>query len=191
VGAFVEDSWLGRDNGLATAFVGDLDNRPELAAELGLSRDSGQDDPARLVISASRRWGDEFPTRLRGPGRWVGSETGSTCAAPRVAGGGSRSSTRSTVVPRSASRPMRSARRATAFVSADLSPTSTFGFDDHYLAAADYPALRRWILDSEYRVEGVDYKLLAECVNGEQMDVHELSWANDLARIHAFVSLWA
>ncbi|MEX0815867.1 MAG: asparagine synthase-related protein [Gaiellales bacterium] len=64
-------------------------------------------------------------------------------------------------------------------------------FDDHYLAAADYPALRRWILDSEYRLEGVDYKVLAERLNREEMDVHELSWANDLARIHAFVSLWA
>jgi hypothetical protein len=59
-------------------------------------------------------------------------------------------------------------------------------FDEHALSTADYEALRRWIFQTDYRVDGVDYDLLAERVEGGRLGVLELAWANDLARVHAF-----
>jgi len=52
------------DGDLAAAFVGILDNAVELAGELGLPPESS---PARIVLEATRRWGDDAPRRLRGP----------------------------------------------------------------------------------------------------------------------------
>jgi hypothetical protein len=37
---------------------------------------------------------------------------------------------------------------------------------------------------------GVDYKLLGARLDAESMDVLELMWAYDLARVHAFLDLW-
>jgi asparagine synthase (glutamine-hydrolysing) len=64
-------------------------------------------------------------------------------------------------------------------------------FDAHYLAAADYPALRRLVLDGEHRLPGVDYEDLRLRLESESMDVFELSWASDLARAHAFLRVLA
>jgi asparagine synthase (glutamine-hydrolysing) len=60
-------------------------------------------------------------------------------------------------------------------------------FDAHTLAAADYDALRKWIVGGEYRVSGVDYRRLEERLDRRDFGVMELMWANDLARVHAFV----
>ena len=62
-------------------------------------------------------------------------------------------------------------------------------FDETALAMADYGALRRWIVETDYRVEGVDYELLAERLDDGGLDVLELAWASDLARVHAFASV--
>jgi asparagine synthase (glutamine-hydrolysing) len=64
-------------------------------------------------------------------------------------------------------------------------------FDEHYLAVADHDGLRRWILESDYRMPGVDYGLLASRLERRELTVFELGWAHDLARVHAFLSLWA
>jgi asparagine synthetase B (glutamine-hydrolysing) len=62
-------------------------------------------------------------------------------------------------------------------------------FDEHLLATADYPELRRWILETNgYRMNGIDYELLRERIERQELDVIELRRARDLARIHAFVS---
>ena len=61
-------------------------------------------------------------------------------------------------------------------------------FDEHVLGTAEYPELRRWILNTNgYRMPGVDYGVLADRIEGEQLMVFELQRARDLARIHAFV----
>jgi len=62
-------------------------------------------------------------------------------------------------------------------------------FDDHALSTADYDALRRWLLETDYRVAGVDYDLLASRLEGGGLGVLELAWANDLARVHAFAAV--
>jgi asparagine synthase (glutamine-hydrolysing) len=59
-------------------------------------------------------------------------------------------------------------------------------FDEYALAAADYDALRRWTIDSDVRIAGVDYDRLRNRLEGRELGVIELSWANDLARVHAF-----
>lgn len=63
-------------------------------------------------------------------------------------------------------------------------------FNEHYLAGADYEALAGWIRPTDYHMPGVDYRLLAERIERREMDVFELGWANDLARVHAFAGLW-
>ena len=63
-------------------------------------------------------------------------------------------------------------------------------FDDFALRTADYDGLRRWILETDVQLAGVDYALLAERIGARDMDVVELLWAYDLARAHAFLGLW-
>lgn len=63
-------------------------------------------------------------------------------------------------------------------------------FDEFHLATADYPALRRLVIESPHRLDGVDYQLLERRVAGEAMGVYELQWARNLARIHAFLEQW-
>jgi asparagine synthase (glutamine-hydrolysing) len=62
-------------------------------------------------------------------------------------------------------------------------------FDDHALSTADYDALQRWLLGTDYRVAGVDYDLLAARLEGGRLGVLELAWANDLVRVHAFAAV--
>jgi asparagine synthase (glutamine-hydrolysing) len=64
-------------------------------------------------------------------------------------------------------------------------------FNDFALRTADYDGIRRLALDSELRIEGVDYALLEARVAARDLDVVELLWAYDLARAHAFLGLWA
>jgi asparagine synthase (glutamine-hydrolysing) len=63
-------------------------------------------------------------------------------------------------------------------------------FDDFALGTADYDGLRRWILETDVRLTGVDYALLARRIEARDMQVVELLWAYDLARAHAFLGLW-
>jgi asparagine synthase (glutamine-hydrolysing) len=63
-------------------------------------------------------------------------------------------------------------------------------FDDFALRTADYDGLRRWILETDVRLAGVDYALLRERIEARDMPVVELLWAYDLARAHAFLNLW-
>lgn len=63
-------------------------------------------------------------------------------------------------------------------------------FDDFALRTADYDGLRRWIVETDVQLAGVDYALLAERIEARDMAVVELLWAYDLARAHAFLGLW-
>lgn len=64
-------------------------------------------------------------------------------------------------------------------------------FDEFHLSKADYPTLRRLLADTPPHVQGIDYGLLRARLEGEGMPVHELRWACDLARIHAFLNQWS
>jgi asparagine synthase (glutamine-hydrolysing) len=64
-------------------------------------------------------------------------------------------------------------------------------FDDFALRTADYEGLRRWILETDVQLTGVDYALVGRRIEARDMKVVELLWAYDLARAHAFLSLWA
>lgn len=55
----------------------------------------------------------------------------------------------------------------------------------------DYPALRDWLIDPEYRMPGVDYPQLARELDKEEMSFVEYLWARDLAAVHAFMDLWS
>jgi asparagine synthase (glutamine-hydrolysing) len=72
-----------------------------------------------------------------------------------------------------------------------LDRTDKTFFNDFALRTADYDGIRRLTLDSEQRIQGVDYALLATRVEARSMDVVELLWAYDLARAHAFLGLWS
>jgi asparagine synthase (glutamine-hydrolysing) len=61
------DSSLVVDDGLAAAFVGVLDNSPQLARELALPATvNGPASPADVLLAGFRAYGDELPARLRG-----------------------------------------------------------------------------------------------------------------------------
>jgi asparagine synthase (glutamine-hydrolysing) len=64
------------------------------------------------------------------------------------------------------------------------------GFATWVLGMADYAGLRRWLAAPATRMGGVNYKLLGARLDAESMDVLELMWAYDLARVHAFLGLW-
>jgi hypothetical protein len=72
-----------------------------------------------------------------------------------------------------------------------LDRTDKTFFNDFALRTADYEGIERLALDSELRIEGVDYAALARRVEARELDVVELLWAYDLARAHAFLGLWA
>jgi len=60
-------------------------------------------------------------------------------------------------------------------------------FDEYSLSKAEYSELRRLLIGADYRVAGIDYAMLADRIERAEMDLVELSWARDLARVHAFV----
>jgi hypothetical protein len=63
-------------------------------------------------------------------------------------------------------------------------------FDEFHLAKADYPTLRRLLVDSRHRLSGIDYGLLRDTLERQDMRVFELQWARDVAKIHAFLNQW-
>lgn len=55
----------------------------------------------------------------------------------------------------------------------------------------DYPAVRRWVTEGDFRVRGVDYERLHEELERADMPLAHYLWAKDLAAVHAFVDLWS
>ena len=71
-----------------------------------------------------------------------------------------------------------------------LDRTDKTVFNEFALAQIDYATLRRWLLKPAYRMPGVRYNVLAERLAREDFTLIDLVWANDLARIHAFLAVW-
>jgi asparagine synthase (glutamine-hydrolysing) len=63
-------------------------------------------------------------------------------------------------------------------------------FDDVAGGGVDYPALRRWLADPPQHLGGVNYRILSERLNREDLEVEDLKWAYGLAGAHAFLSQW-
>jgi asparagine synthase (glutamine-hydrolysing) len=64
------------------------------------------------------------------------------------------------------------------------------GFDAHVMATAEWDEIRRWTIESKHRIAGIDYVALDARLQSHAMDSFELGRARDLARAHAFLSLW-
>jgi asparagine synthase (glutamine-hydrolysing) len=62
--------------------------------------------------------------------------------------------------------------------------------DEFVVAGFDYPSLRRWLQQPEYRMAGVDYTALCRHLEAEDLTTFGYLWAKDLAGIHAFLAGW-
>jgi asparagine synthase (glutamine-hydrolysing) len=62
--------------------------------------------------------------------------------------------------------------------------------DEFVIAGFDYPSLRRWLQQPEYRMPGVDYTALRRHLEAEDLTTFGYLWAKDLAGIHAFLAGW-
>lgn len=60
-------------------------------------------------------------------------------------------------------------------------------FNDYHLDRADYSKLRSLLVETPRYIDGIDYDGIRRALENEGMDVMELQWARDLARVHAFL----
>jgi hypothetical protein len=58
------------------------------------------------------------------------------------------------------------------------------------MSKIDYASLRKYLLNPTIRMPGVNYERLAARIERQDFKIADYSWANDLIRIHAFLSLW-
>jgi hypothetical protein len=63
-------------------------------------------------------------------------------------------------------------------------------FDDLAMAHVDYPVLRRWLSKPQHGISGVNYHILMEHLEREDLKLLDLRWVMDLASVHAFLSQW-
>ena len=63
-------------------------------------------------------------------------------------------------------------------------------FNDHTMSQVDYPTLRQFLIRPNYQLPGVDYRLLSDRIERQQINFVDWLWAITLVRIHAFLSLW-
>jgi asparagine synthase (glutamine-hydrolysing) len=63
-------------------------------------------------------------------------------------------------------------------------------FNAYVTDRIDYGALRKWLVNSSVRLEGINYELLENRIDSRGMQMSEFMWAKDLAAAHAFLGLW-
>ena len=63
-------------------------------------------------------------------------------------------------------------------------------FSDYIMAHLNYDVLRRYVANPTTRIAGVDYAKLAERIERRDFKLIDYAWANDLLRIHVFLSQW-
>jgi hypothetical protein len=63
-------------------------------------------------------------------------------------------------------------------------------FNARLMGTVDWESLRRWLVEPSYRLPGVDYGLLADKIERREFTIGDFKWAVDLAKTHAFMSLW-
>ena len=63
-------------------------------------------------------------------------------------------------------------------------------FTDYIMSHINYNVLRRYLMNPTTRIEGVNYAQLATRIERQDFKLIDYAWANDLVRIHAFLSQW-
>jgi len=63
-------------------------------------------------------------------------------------------------------------------------------FDDHVMAQVDYLTLKHVLAEPRHCIPGVDYRRLGERIEQGNFNRFDWHWAQDLARIHAFLNAW-
>lgn len=63
-------------------------------------------------------------------------------------------------------------------------------FNDYMMDRIDYPSFRKYLVNPKYRISGVNYEVLERRIEREDFEVGDYKWALDLAKCHAFLSLW-
>jgi asparagine synthase (glutamine-hydrolysing) len=63
-------------------------------------------------------------------------------------------------------------------------------FNDYTLSRIDYATAKKFLTNPTFQMPGVNYKALAERIESRTFNIVDHGWANDLVRIHAFLSLW-
>lgn len=183
---------------LAAAYVRRNSKRPPGLprwVDLDTLRDSRSHDPA-WTLSSRKRWPRLQVSILRGPA--YAFEASDICAS--VCGVESRrpfadvdlwefvlSLPAEVKFPNRRTKPL--LRKAMRGVLPDrlIDRTDKTYFDEYHLDHADYSRLRRLLVDTPAHLEGIDYGQLRDDLRAEDMEVPDLQWARDLARVHAFL----
>ena len=63
-------------------------------------------------------------------------------------------------------------------------------FNDYMMDRIDYASFRKYLVNPKYRISGVNYDVLEQRIEREDFEVGDYKWALDLAKCHAFLSLW-
>jgi hypothetical protein len=63
-------------------------------------------------------------------------------------------------------------------------------FSDYMMSHINYEVLRKYLMNPSTRMAGVNYARLAERIERQDFKLIDYVWANDLVRIHAFLSQW-
>ena len=71
-----------------------------------------------------------------------------------------------------------------------LERTDKTVFDEVGMAQLDYVGLRHWLSTPRHRLSGVNYRILAEHLQREDLRLADLRWVTDLASVQAFLAQW-
>ena len=63
-------------------------------------------------------------------------------------------------------------------------------FNDYFMSKIDYATARQFLVNPSFRIQGVDYVVLADLIERKDFKLIDYLWVNDLVRIHAFLSQW-
>ncbi len=63
-------------------------------------------------------------------------------------------------------------------------------FNEYIMDRIDYPSFRKLLVNPKHRIGGVKYDVLEQRIEREDFELGDYKWAVDLAKCHAFLSLW-
>jgi len=63
-------------------------------------------------------------------------------------------------------------------------------FNEYFMSRIDYASAKRFLVNPPVKMPGVKYDVLATRIERQDFKIADYVWANDLIRIHAFLSLW-
>lgn len=63
-------------------------------------------------------------------------------------------------------------------------------YDASILDSINYPVLRSWLVQPQWRMPGVDYPMIADLLEREALTLHDYIWVSDLLGAHAVVAAY-